>query len=522
MKRIARLPVLLTAAALSACGGHSSFVPMGTNTANALPPVQPLTACTLQAPAFPEMQTAFARRGGSISPGMIKPPPMILTKRLPSSAMRSPANRSRDAMGMSWAQIAGTATQVAAGPDGRFYVLSDQPAGADKFLWQYVGGTNPWQSLIGEAKQIAISPATNTLYAVNSAGGIYATCDGTNWTALGGGARSIGVDNNGFVYVISNAPGADATIWEYQNGPWVQLNGMGAAVFGTWDTNAFTLGSGYISSGTYILNSAGGIYHENPNGTFASVPGAASQLAPSTDGGLFALGYPYNANGEPIYYYNFSMPGWITEAGNAISIATNGRDLYAVGASGAIYKTTASGMQFGGGPSTTSLTNSGGAVQFPSSGTYGSYSGSVTWPAASNTYFAPPPTYTFTTSWASGSGDVSAPFVTLPPSLGTALMYLDFRYTPPAYPSQQFTIQFANTPQVTVNTTSSAFPGSNHLCGFALWSPLTVGWQWNSMTQWGVSEVSPSGTSFTVPSTAATAPITLTSGQDLYMALYCR
>lgn len=520
MKRILRLPALVAAAALGACAGHSAVLPNGTAGSAGTSFVQPLTSCALVLQAASRRHETIALQPGAISPGMVKPAPMLMTHRLPSSAMHSPAGRHADAMGMSWTQIAGTASFVAAGPDGRFYVLSDQPAGAgpDKSIWQYIGGSNPWQNLIGAAIQIAISPATNTLYALNSGGGIYATCDGTNWTALGGGARSIGIDTNGFVYVVSDAPGADATIWEYQNGPWVQLGGSGAAVAGTWDMSGYTLPTGTISSGVYILNSAGGIYHENPNGTFASLPGSASVLAPSTNGGVFALGYPHNASGDVIYYYNLQMPGWVAENGSAISIATNGENLYAVGASGAIYQTTASGFQFGGGPSVTTLPTAGGAVPFPSSGTYGGYNGSVTWPAASNVNIAPPPNYTLTTSWATGSGDVPSSFTALPSSIGTPLLYLDFRYAPPAYPSQQYSIQFANSPAVTM-TGSSALPGSQ--CGFALWSQVTTGWKWLGIASLGGAEVAPSGTTFTVPSATFTNPLTLIPGQDIYMALYC-
>lgn len=278
----------------------------------------------------PTMQTPK-----SVSPAQIKPAPMAHTAILPSSTMTSPRRTLSDIQGLNWTQIPGTATRVAASSDGSIWVLSDQPAGADKYIWHYANSA--WTNISGLASQLAVAP-NGTLYAVNSGGGTWAYSGGT-WTSLGGGAQAITVAADNTIYVLSNGgSGPDRAIWHNVSGSWSQVPGSGVVLGASTDTGSYTLSSGSVNSGgLYILNSGGQIYYENTNGTFASMPGSASAVASTTSGGTFVLGFPANSAGNDIYYYNLSSPGWTSESGAGVSIASNGSTLYVIGSSGAIY-----------------------------------------------------------------------------------------------------------------------------------------------------------------------------------------
>ena len=99
-------------------------------------------------------------------------------------------------------------------------------------------------------------------------------------------------------------------------------------------------GTGTVApGGAYVVNSAGSIYYGNVSLPIAQLSGKASSVAPTTVGGIFALGYPANSGGNSIYYYNLTTGGWTVQPGQAISISSNAGKLFAVGASGAIYST---------------------------------------------------------------------------------------------------------------------------------------------------------------------------------------
>lgn len=431
--------------------------------------------------------------------------------------MRSPSNRRIDTIGRSWTQIPGTAAQVAAAPDGSMWVLSDQPAGPDKYIWHYTNGT--WTNISGMATQLAVPPAAgnNFLYAINSSGGVWVyNINTSNWFSIGGGVKSISLDMGGNLYAVSNGSAGDAALWEYPSGPssqWMQIAGSGVTVAGGVDGNTYALPSGGINSnnGTFILNSAGSIYYENlsPSVSFGSIPGAASQIAPTTNGGAFVLGYPATSSGETIYYYNFPMPGWVAQTGAAVSLSTDGYSLYAVGASGAIYQTSATGLILAGGKVTQTFTASGGTLSFPS---YNGVSGSFQW--GSNNAAS---SFPVTMNWGVGS-DLPSSFVPLPSSIGTALIYVD------TVSGSTGNVTFTQTPSVSV-TTSSTFPGTK--CGFAFFANGSGSgsstYSWTSMTAVGLSEVSPSGNTFTIPHGTLGGGQTpeLDRGRDQFIALYC-
>ena len=280
----------------------------------------------------------------SVSPALVSPAPMAKTDILPASAMQSPPKASIAVPPLNWSQISGTASSVAAAPDGSLWVLSDQPSGADKYIWHYVGTS--WTNISGLASNISVA-ADGSLWALNSGGGIYHYVSGS-WSSPGGGAKnSITADASGGVYVLSNGgSGPDRAIWHYSSGTgWVQQNGSGTILAANWDTNSFPLGSGgsgtISAGGVYILNSAGQIWYENSNLTFAQLSGGASAIAPTTNGGLFVLAYPSNSGGNQVYYYDLNTPGWTAQNGaGLLSISANNTGLYLTNSAGAIYTAT--------------------------------------------------------------------------------------------------------------------------------------------------------------------------------------
>ena len=124
--------------------------------------------------------------------------------------------------------------------------------------------------------------------------------------------------------------------------------------------------------------------------------------------------------------------------------------------------------------------------------------------------------FNLTMSWATFS-QITGTFTpgALPTSIGTAIIYLDL--------VTASTTSFSATPGVTVS--GSSFPGTQ--CGFAFYGVAGSGTggspQWNSMKAIGLSEVAPSGGSFTVPQ--GTLPpgntVQFDAGTDQYIALYC-
>ncbi len=213
------------------------------------------------------------------------------------------------------------------------WVLSDQPIGSDKYIFQYSGGS--WTNIPGLASQIAVAP-DGSLYAINSAGGVYHYA-GSTWTNLGGGASSVAAGSDSSVYVVSNSGGVDRAIWQYIAGNWTQAPGSGVSVATGLDTQSHTIPAGTLMpGGIYIINSIGAIYYSNPNGSFVKVPGNAVSLA-STPGGIFALGYPSGINGAPVYYYDLDNAGWATEPGSGVSVSSSANTLYVVSVNGGIY-----------------------------------------------------------------------------------------------------------------------------------------------------------------------------------------
>ncbi len=328
------LALLCCIAALAACKGANSIVPAsssGTSGMSAIAPPMPLTK--------PE----------SVSPGSIMPAPMAQTSTLAASAMVSPQGRAKTMetiSSTSWTQVPGSASEVVASPDGSLWVLSNEPSGSNKYVWHYVNGS--WTNITGEASQLAVSPSGG-LYALNSSGGVY-SWNGSSWNALAGGASSLTVAADGSLYVISN--GGSGAIWHYSNGTWTQLPGSGETVEANWDPNSYSTPGGTVSpNGFYVLNSSGYVYYGTSSGSYVAFTGQATALAPTIDGGFFALSYPANdSSGTPIWYYNLASPGWTEEGGAAIDISANDASLYVLSASDAIYESSISGSGRSAGP----------------------------------------------------------------------------------------------------------------------------------------------------------------------------
>ena len=271
----------------------------------------------------------------SVSPALVSPAPMAHTEILPASAMKSPIHPDIAQAPLNWTQIPGTASVVAAAPDGSLWALSDQPIGPDKYIWHYASGS--WTNISGLASQLTVA-SDGSLWALNSGGGIWHYSSGT-WTTPGGGAsKSITADSSGGIYVLSNGgSSADKAIWHYSSGAgWVQQGGSGTVLAANLDTSNFS-GVGINAGGLYILNSTGAIWYENSNGTFSLIPGAASAIAPTTNGGVFVLGYPSSPSGNQVFYYDLNNPGWTAQSGSGLLSLSSNTSLYLTSASGAIY-----------------------------------------------------------------------------------------------------------------------------------------------------------------------------------------
>jgi virginiamycin B lyase len=336
--RAAALVAIAALAALAACSGGSSTLPSVGAAASLITPK-------------------------SISPALVRPAPMASTAILPSSAMAS-KHPAAAVQGLGWSQLPGVATQVAAASDGSIWVLSDGPAGPDKNIWHYAGGT--WTNVGGLASQIAVAP-NGTLYAINSGGGTYAYSGGS-WTGLGGGASAITTVSDNSIYVLTNGGTGDRAIWHNTGGVWTQAVGSGTALFGSIDPGTYAVGGGTVSpGGYYIINSLGAIYYENADGSLVQLPGNASSIASTTNGGTFALGSPVDPNGNSLYYFDLDAPGWSAQSGVGVSISSSAGSLYVVATSGAIFTTAVTPVAT---PTPTASptpasTSGGGATPFP-------------------------------------------------------------------------------------------------------------------------------------------------------------
>jgi hypothetical protein len=499
--RLLRLAPIVVAVGLSSCSGgaHST-----------LPPQQ----------LMPQ----------SISPASIPAAPMAKTAILPSSAMRSPDQPNALALqGLHFTQIAGSASEIAAAPDGSLWALSTLPTGPDKYIWHYSNRT--WTNISGLAQHIAAvapvassgSPAGNQIDVINSGGGVF-TYNGTNWTALGGGAAAVTAGLDGSVYVTTNGgSAADKAIWMY-NGSWNQQPGSGVTLAASWDLNApYSIGAGPVGTNTqsgnlFILNSAGNIWYNNlGDGTFAQIAGSASAIAPTLNSGLFVLSYPANASGSSIYYYDLNSGGWLLQPGAGVGLTVGysnqgGPVLYVLAANGGIFSTPATSTSVLTGGGTSANVTPTGAQPMSIAPADNTYTGTVTFgsnDATSSSYM--------TMAWGTFS-QISGTFRpgALPSSIGTALIYLDV-VSSYVYPS--YDLKFSQTPAVTMTTTGS-FPGTR--CGYAIYtSNGSNPPQWASMTNLGINEVTPSGNSFTVPAATISGSVDFYAARDAYVAPYC-
>lgn len=270
----------------------------------------------------------------SVSPASIKAPPMAATAQLPASAMTS-RRPDTSVNPPSWGSILGTGTEVAGANDGSIYVLSDLPAGPDKYIWRY--HASAWTNIPGLASHIAVAPDL-TIYAVNSGGGVYAYAGG-NWTSLGGGATAVAAAADSSVFVTSNGGSGDQAIWHYSAGAWTQAPGSGVSLAGSSDTNTHVVNGQTIrAGGIYVLNAIGNIYYLNTDNSFAQIPGTAVRVA-ETPGGLYALGgTTILPTGNPLYYFDLDAAVWTQEDGAGVSISMgSGNVLLAISATGGIY-----------------------------------------------------------------------------------------------------------------------------------------------------------------------------------------
>ena len=270
----------------------------------------------------------------SKSPGTIAAPPMALSPKPPP--MTSLVRPQEEIVPLGFTPIPGAALLVAASPDGTLWALGTFASanGADHSIYHYVNGA--WAYIPGYASRLAAAP-DGSLWAVNSAGGIYHYANGA-WTPIGGGASDITVGADGSVYVVSSEYGNayGNSIWHYANGGWNGLPGEGAHIAASWDPATY-LGGAIAPGGFYVTNAVGAIYYFSPLQGYSLLPGSATFISPTQSGGVFALGTAAGPLGSSIYYNNLELGTWTQEPGAGIDLSTDGKSLYVVGVSGAIY-----------------------------------------------------------------------------------------------------------------------------------------------------------------------------------------
>ena len=269
----------------------------------------------------------------SQSPSSISVPPMPSSPRLPSSLMTSRRVPDSVIESVQWTRLSGVASVVAASPDGSIWVLGPAAEGANRSIWHYANGA--WTNIPGTAAHLAVSP-NGTLWSVTAAGGIYAL-SGTSWSTIGGGASDISIGADNSVYIISNQPGNSAGrgIWRYVNGTWSQLPGSAVHVDASWDTGTFP--HNVVPGGVWLANAQGAVSYYSPGGGTSAFSGNAAALAPTGNGGLFALGNAGLSGGHDVYYCDLISGAWSGYAGSAISISATTNYVYIVSSSGAIY-----------------------------------------------------------------------------------------------------------------------------------------------------------------------------------------
>ena len=283
----------------------------------------------------------------SVSPASIPAPPMARTAILPSSAMTSVRTPQSAIAPLGWTQLPGGGIFVAASPDGSIWVLSNQGPGPDQSIWHYANGN--WSNISGGATRLAVAP-DNSLWAVTAAGGIYHYTG--SWTQIAGGASDISVGPDGSVYVISNQGGGPfgRGAWRYTNGAWTALPGGGVRVAASWDVGTYL---GNITPGTlWVLNTPGDLWYWNAAFGFHNLGGGGVEMAPTSNGGIFVLGFPQGPNGYPLWYNDLSTGTWTPLSGGGVSIATDSAHVYAIGKAGGIYSAPITAPTLSANPST--------------------------------------------------------------------------------------------------------------------------------------------------------------------------
>jgi virginiamycin B lyase len=233
--------------------------------------------------------------------------------------------------GLTWTELPGAATAIAASVDGSLWGLSTLPAGqADKHVIHLVGNT--WTTVSGYADRISTAP-DGAPYVVSSSGGVYSYRNGS-WTPVNNSQQlastaTAGADSG--IYFLSRTAGSvtgNFTVWRK---PWgatglIQLPGAGTQIAASFDTSTYTVpGVGALAPyGYFLLQSSGVITYYSPQGTQAvQFPVSASAIAPVL-GGFYALSYPRTAAGETVYYFDYASGTTTVEPGRYVALSAYG------------------------------------------------------------------------------------------------------------------------------------------------------------------------------------------------------
>lgn len=211
----------------------------------------------------------------------------------------------------SWSAVPGKAKDIAAGPDGSVWMISNKPVQSGYAI--NVFDSNPavvWRNVPGGAVSISVGPK-NQAWVVNDTGNIY-RFNGQGWDQVPGTAKEIGVGANGTVWMIGTqkAPSGGFSIYRLVNNSWQQMPG-GAVRLAVDPTGM-----------AWILTAAEDIYRFNGK-EFVLVPGKAKDIGVGADGSVFAIGGAAEANGYGIYHWKGN--GWDKVPGAAVRISVDGK-----------------------------------------------------------------------------------------------------------------------------------------------------------------------------------------------------